>query len=289
MRSSISLHPTPSTSEARTAFETCEPQLLALDPLEVEVPRVNVQRAAAVAHSIAVRDQNPARITAFEQLGSIGLYDRDRPTRIATLSLATWFIRQQQLGHRVLNSNATVPQDVLRAAQLLRRRMLSVLEYWLRDDERLMAEVAAIRAGTGYQDLANDLERLADLHQRPAVIAEIQRDTKYVQPDDVEQARSLARSIFSALGLGSENELQRWTDLCQRAWTLLNREYELHRAAGAFLMRSLEDVDETYPSLVAAARTPRSRRTATEDDEVEDDDPSLFDAEDAEDAKEAAQ
>ena len=117
---------------------------------------------------------------------------------------------------------------------------------------------------SGHLDLANDLERLADIHQRSAVRARVARDSRHSRPDDVTQARALARTIFSGLGLGSEKEHERWSDLCQRAWTLLLREYEVHRAAGIFLLRDEEDVTITYPSLVTASRA-RPRRTAGTD------------------------
>ena len=69
------------------------------------------------------------------------------------------------------------------------------------------------------------------------------------------------------------------TSLSSRAWTLLLQAYEEHRAAGTFLFRTLEDVEETYPSLVSAARrSPPSRLTSRDEDEPEgpaDDDTSV--------------
>lgn len=46
------------------------------------------------------------------------------------------------------------------------------------------------------------------------------------------------------------------------------RAYDEHRAAGMVLLRKREDVDTTYPSLVAAARrSPSTRLTSPEEDE----------------------
>lgn len=253
--------PTFSTSnEARTAFEVVKDQLQALDLSEVQIPRVDVQRAAAIAHSIARRDLFPPRFALFERLSAAGFYCAALPERIADLSLAAWFARQQMVSHRALATMAAVPEDVLREAHALRARMLRVLEYWFDEDERLMDELSVIRSGSGHLDLANDLEQLADIQQRPEVAAQLEHDTRHVRPEDAARARVLARQVFSGLGIGVEREHQRWTDLCHRAWTLLLREYEQHRAAGAFLLRTQEDVVQTYPSLITAARTGRARR-----------------------------
>ena len=90
----------------------------------------------------------------------------------------------------------------------------------------------------------------------------------------MEAARGHAKAIFAGLGLPRDSDAKRWRHLSLSAWTLLLRAYEEHSAAGTFLFRSLEDVAETYPSLVSAARRPPtpSRLTAIEEDEPEQDD-----------------
>lgn len=274
---STSFHPQPSGAEA--AFLALQPEIEA-----VRAPQraqVDVQLAAAVAHSVTIRDQEPARSALFERLAEVELYDAALPERVGRLALATWFARQRQLGLLALTSGASVPPDVLRDAQLQRRKMLKVLEHWFDDDAGIAAEVAAIREGAGYQDLANDLEALADVYQRPAVRVVIAEDRKHYDRNDVKTARTLARSIFLGLGLGRESDAQRWAALCMGAWTLLVQSYDEHRAAGMFLFRKLESVEDTYPSLVAAARRSPSSRLVSregggdgegpEDEEADDD------------------
>jgi hypothetical protein len=243
---------------------------LALQP-EIEAVRapqraqIDVQLASAIAHSVVLRDQQPARWAMFERLAKVELYDPALPQRVGRLALATWFTRQRQLGLLAVSSGASVPPDVLRDAQLQRRKMLKVLEHWFDDDPGIAAEVAVIRQGAGYQDLANDLEALADVYQRPAVRAVIAEDRKHYDRHDVKSARTLARSIFQGLGLGRESDAQRWAVLCLGAWTLLVQSFDAHRAAGMFLFRTLESVEDAYPSLVAAARRSPSSRLVSDD------------------------
>lgn len=126
--------------------------------------------------------------------------------------------------------------------------------------------IRAIREGAGYQDLANDLEALADIYQRPAVRLVLPQDRKHYDEHDVPSARDLAKAIFGGLGLGRESDAKRWAALGQRAWTLLLSDYEEHRATGMFLFRKLENADETYPSLVTAARRSPSPRLTTREE-----------------------
>jgi hypothetical protein len=253
---STSFQPRP--SEAEAAYLALQPEIEAIRaPLRAQV---DVQLASAIAHSVALRDQEPERMAAFERLAAAELYDLGLPERITRLALATWFTRQRQLGLLAIASNASVPRELLRSAQLQRSKMMKVLDHWLDDDPGVVAELAFIRPGTGYQDLANDLEALADIYQRPTVHAVIARDDKHFDRHDAKSARQLAKAIFQGLGIGRGSDAKRWTTLCHGSWTLLVRDYDEHRAAGVFLFRTVEEVSETYPSLVAAARRPQSPR-----------------------------
>lgn len=271
----------PKPSEIESAFLALQPEIEAVrDPVRAQV---DVQVASAVAHSVARRDQEPERLARFERLAEAELYDMALPERLGQLSLATWFARQRQLGHVALSSEAAVPPELLRDAQLQRRTMLKVLGHWLDDDPGIVAELAVIREGAGYQDLANDLQALADLYQRPHVRAVIREDRKHYDPKDVRRARDQAQAIFAGLGLGRETDAKRWAQLCLSAWTLLLEAYDEHRAAGTFLFRTLEDVGQSYPSLVSAARrAPATRVTARaeeEDGEGDEDDEGAVAAE----------
>jgi hypothetical protein len=245
-------HPEPSLAEQ--AFLALEAELMAQrDPAMTRVA-IDVQRASAVAHSVVVRDEALERAAMFARLEKVDLYDMATLERVRQCALATWFARQRQLGKLALSSTASVDPAVIDEARLRRARMLRVLDHWFFDDAGMKAELTMIRAGSGHQDLANDLEALADVYRRPEVHEVIRHDRKHFMEDEVAWARRLAQAIFESLGVSRETDAKRWRVLCQRAWAMLLREYEEHRAAGAFLFRKLEDVGESYPSLFTAVR-----------------------------------
>lgn len=255
--------PKPSVLEAasaREAFEALRHEIEGLDADDILPARVDVQRASAVAHSVARRDADtPTRRAEFERLAGSGFYDAGLPGRLQRVALAAWYARQQQVGRAALASTASVPEAVLREGQRLRGAMLRVLGHWLDDDAEIAAELGVIRAGTGYQDLANDLEALAEIYERDEVRELIAGDRKHYRARDASDARRVARAVFRGLGLAEEGDARRWTDLAQRAWTLLFEGYEDHRAAGTFIFRKREDVSVTYPSLVSSVRSAPSR------------------------------
>lgn len=226
--------------------------------------RIDIQIAAAIAHSVVRRDQEPARRKRLEELAKSGGLEPDLLDRVADAALVTWYTRHQQQMATALKSDASVAPQVVKEAYTVRGRMLRMLEHYFDDDAAIAARVAVIRSGNGLQDLANDLEALADLYVQPAVRELLSTDVKHYREDDAASARQLAGQIFEGLGLLAQGEAARWADLAQRSWTLLSRAYDDLRALGNFAFRQTEDTSITYPSLFAATRSPSSTSSATE-------------------------
>jgi len=244
---------------AKAAFEKLRPTLEAM-PREGLMPiRLDVQLAAAIAHSVGIRDGAEPRRTRLQAVASSGLIDLADFDRLPSVALAVWYARQQQQRAGAVSTEAVVPAPIVKEAQTVRGRMLRVVEYYFDDDAEVGPRLVAIRSGAGLQDLANDLEQLADLYEENDVRAVISKDSKHWRKDDVASARRFAQSIFRGLGLGTTGEAAQWADLTQRAWTLLDALYADVRAAGRFVFRKDEDVEITYPSLVVATRSPGSR------------------------------
>jgi hypothetical protein len=251
-------------SAARAAFDKVRAQLDAV-PLDQLLPvRINIQTAAAVVHGVAERDTAPERRARFEQLAAAGVFDLQCLDSLADLSLATWYARQQQQISSGVAAGAMLPVSVVDEASALRARMLKVLEYYFGDEPVTGPKLRELRAGTGYQDLAHDLQLSADMYQEAPVKALISRDPKHYQVNDPARARELASAIFSGLGLGleGEGETQRFAQAGQRGWTLLSRAYDKLRAAGQYIFADQEDVGASYPSLVAIVRGQPTRRVS---------------------------
>jgi len=257
------LKPTPIDHAAagETAFAATEARLLALpsdrlDPVVVDV-QVAAITALAIAHAIAVDAPLRAR---FEALSKAKEFDITRLDGLAPTALATWFARHRYLLASATHSEAQLPASTVTTATTLKARMMRVVEYHLGDHPVAGAIVAAIRAGTGYMDLANDLVALARLYKEYADL--LAHDKKDYQAADQGLAAQTGDQIITLLG-GSAPEQRKWADRQARAWTLLNGDYAEIYAAGRYLKRADGDVESAFPSLVAASRAAASRGAAT--------------------------
>src|SRR5690606_8178363 len=130
------------------------------------------------------------------------------------------------------------------------------LDYYLDEDRAGQDELAAIRQGKGYMNLANGLIRLARLYELHADA--LARDGHRYRAADRDDASRVAHAIMRQLGEGRIDDAARWSDYVRRAWTLLARIYEQVSAAGRFLFRD-ENADALFPSLVTVCRA-RGRR-----------------------------
>ena len=146
-------------------------------------------------------------------------------------------------------------------AQELKARMQKLLEYHLGDRPLLARELADIRLGTGYSDLATDLQRyarLSDDHHE-----EVASDQKLFHKGDAKRARELSGQIVVALksAMGDKASV---TDLRNRAWTLLSRDHAEVVATGAFLFRHEPELARLFVPLRAAVAPRRPRRSPDE-------------------------
>jgi hypothetical protein len=232
---------------AEQAYSQLLPELQALEEHTLQPVRVELQLTAAIAYSVGVQ-------------GSV--FDLALLDRLPFVALAAWHVRRKQVEALNAASTARVPEDTLKESQATRARMLRVLSYYFDEHPEYNKRISAIRAGTGYLDLANDLLSLADFYEIAEVKTLVSRDPLHYRADDPTYARQLAQQLFQCLGLTAEGDAARWTDLAQRAWTLLLRHYNALRAAGQLVFRNEEDVEVSYPSLIAAVRAPATRANA---------------------------
>lgn len=246
-------------SEAQRAFERIEPALRQLSEDELQPFRVDIQRAAAIANAVAVRDQRTERRARFDRLAIAGFFDIELLDQLRMRALATWYARAMQVRVAELSADARVAEPVVREATEIRARMLRVLEHYFGESAEIGPLLAIIRRGSGYQDLANDLLALVELYEREDLKPLIARDPMHFRADDVAAAREHAQLIFAALGLDDAAEARRWTGQATRAWTLLVRAYDRTRAAAGLLFAADEDVSATYPPLIAASRASGQR------------------------------
>lgn len=239
-------------ADGEAALAAIEPKLLALPSDSITYVNVDVQVAAVAARGVARTISKDATLRArFEALAAAKEFDLAHLKGLETGALAAWFARHRLLLASATQSEAQLPASLVAAAMTLKARMMRVVEYHLGDHPKAGPIVAAIRAGTGYMDLANDLIALARLYKTYAKL--LAHDKKDYQATDQNLAAKTGDQIVVLLE-GSTPEQRKWADLQARAWTWLNRAYDEVSEAGRYLKRHDADVDSAFPSLVTASR-----------------------------------
>lgn len=181
------------------------------------------------------------------------LFDPAQLDELLTLALATHHGHVELQTLRAGGSAAKLPADLVAGAGEVRARMLELCEYVFRRDLRLGLEVASIRSGSGYKDLALDLVRLANIYDEQA--ATVARDPINYSATDASDARRLSQAILHELGASQGADERAQLATVTGLWTLLLRCYDEVQAAGSFLYRN-QDPERKFPSLF----TRRSRR-----------------------------
>lgn len=252
---------------ARAAFERLLPRLEAIPAERLQVPRTSVDGAAIVAYGVARELHQPKVRALFERLPAelFNIADLDD---LGPAALAAWSAATELLSANARGSEAKLPVALVDEATKLKARMLRVADYHFEPDSPQGREVADIRAGTGYRDLAQDLVRLARLYRDNEET--LRRDTVRYQAEDADQAEVLAGTIFRELSAARNSEQRRWSERVMQAWALLSELYDEVTATATWLRRR-ESGAPRYPSLVTAGRAAprRGQGTGEEASEVE--------------------
>lgn len=255
---------------AQRAFDALKPRMDAIPPERVASANIDLRIAATTALAVE-RFVNIPEV--FQRFASLPRKEFD-PVHIENLgpsAWALWYARTQYLSASA-GTDARLPMSLVQHATDLKVRMLRVLEY--HTDEA--AELASIRAGTGYYDLATDLSRLAALYDKHK--GTIQDDRRYYRAGDKKDATTTANRIIELLGEAFDGDAKTWARWQARAWTLLQEAYDEVRAAGLWLFRH-EGGEEKFPSLFTISRHYGSRRKPEVQDEGEDEDKKDSEAE----------
>jgi hypothetical protein len=253
----------PSITEA--SFQAVRPRFAAI-PLDSLIQvNIDLQVASVFALGVGRIVTEPDVRARFTKLARTGEYDDACVDDLTEIAQAAWYVRHRFLLTSAIQSAARISADLLDEATTQRARMLTMADYWLGDDIALSTELAAIRAGAGYQDLANDLIALASLFDRNTKA--LTQDRKLYRASDATTANRLAGAILQQLGASATQEQSEWSGMQHRAWTLLLTTYEEVRRGGLFLFAK-DRADERFPSLLAVCRSPPSRSAKEKEADV---------------------
>jgi hypothetical protein len=232
-----------------SAYERVAQRAHALSRDALVTFNADLQQAALAALKVAKAATEPATRQRFANLAKTGEYSDAPVDLLAEEAMATWYARYRTI--HADRAAGTPPQELAGQGYKLRGKMLRVIEYNLEDNEAVMRQVAIIRAGSGYLDLANDLTALAELYEKNATA--LSEDRRHYRKEDASEARRLASLLLTMMGSGASAPPGGWAEMQSRCWTLLDRTYREVRRGGLFLFPN-EDGERRFPPLLAATR-----------------------------------
>jgi hypothetical protein len=255
---------------AKAAFDKLLPRLAQLPKDGLQVPNTSVDGAAIVALRIGRGLTAPAMRERFELLPKklFAMADLDD---LEPAALAAWYASTRLLSANAQGTEAKLPVSLVNEATARRARMLKVCDYNFEPDSVLGREIADIRIGTGYRDLAQDLMRLAKIYRDEK--RRLENDKVHYRTEDVAGAEEAAHRILEELAAARGTEQAQWSGRVQRAWTLLVKLYNEVTFTAQWLKRH-EGGEGEFPSLVTAGRAARRAKPEPEPAENEEQEPS---------------
>jgi hypothetical protein len=244
-------------TRGQAAFEAVRAQLATLADDELQPLNVDMTAAAIGAIGVADRAREPSLLARFQGLppGEFDATQIDRLSELGWAALHTVTLTSQ-LGGR---GRAKLPADLVEHAVTLEARMQTCCEYHLGDHPEAGVEVARLRPGMSYTDVAGDLLGYAALYY--AYQAILSADTKHYLATDPEDAVSTAEQMYTLLGESATIQAEVSAVDAQRVWTLLLRIYEDVADTGRWLLRSEpRRAERLFPSLFRLSRTGRRTR-----------------------------
>lgn len=241
-------------------FLECKPVLLAMPVEQVGPPNVDPLHGAMAAMALADHVEGELCAGQFGLVHESFLGDATPPF-LRKLAQATFYIETRARTRAATANEVKIDAALLSEGVTVRDRMLRVLAYNFDTDAIMQAEVADIRSGNGYMDLAADLARLATHYTQHAEALAI--DKQQYRPEDQVRARGISQEIVSALHTASTDTI---VDLRNRAWSKLARVYARIKAAGDFVFADHPAALAGFVPLRQAVVAQTSRRSRTSTD-----------------------
>ena len=232
--------------------------LLAKLPVEPpSAPRLNVQQAASATLAVVQAVDELELRPRYKHQAELGEFELDYLERLPDLARACLSLRHELDRTTAQTSEAQLPESLVTQALAVRTRMLRVLDFHFDSDPQVAPGLAAIRSGSGYQDLASDLMALGGLYGEHKKTLAAGTPLHYRAGDSTEAAQ-LASRIVAELGksLGQAARSAQAQQLAQ-VTTLLVTAYDEVTAVGRHLCRHNPAQVARFPSLFTVTRSRR--------------------------------
>ena len=246
---------------AEEAFQTTASLRAAIQ--RPSLPPLNLQAVAVLGLNVANELDRPEIKKRFGKLHP-DLLPPELISRIRPAAWALWYATVQRRRAQTQEKGGRVSVEVLESATEIKNRMMRVAEYMLVDDEEAAAEISSIRANTGHLDLAEDLQRLAQLYMHYAET--LSSAGAFYRPEDVDAAKRRAEDIITELSINETTDAQQAQEEAARAFTVLMETYEPVRRFAVALM---PDDLTRFPSIFSVRRARRRSPTSEQPDTPE--------------------
>jgi hypothetical protein len=252
-------------TRGQAAYEGIQALLTALADDELMAPNVDMSAAAIGAIGVAERAREASLLARLQSLPP-GEFDAAKIDLLGILGWAALHVVTRTSQTRG-QGRTKLPPSLVEPAVELETRMQTCCEYHLGDHPEAGVEVARLRSGQGYRDLAADLLGYAELYRTYRDV--LSMDLKYYRDTDEPEAVRMGEQIYTLLGEAATAETPISSIEARRVWTLLVRTYEDVATTGQWLLRNEpRRAERLFPSLFRVSRTSRRRRSGEPADET---------------------
>jgi predicted metal-dependent hydrolase len=230
---------------AAEAFEQIKPELARIQPESYR--RIRIDLLGAVAKTIQVADQSATERPLFEE--TFRKFPMQAITKLKTYALALWQAETEYRRCQVEEeAQQTPPAELVEQCRSTRDELVAAARYVFRSDKKASEVLVDITRSTGYRDLADDLNRLAELFN--AHWNQVNGRSE-IRKDNLDQAAQLGAKLMNIVSVDRSTALAEWSAIRQQAWTLLHRAYQEVRDGAAYIHRTQPQKLDAYPSLFA--------------------------------------
>ncbi|MEZ4407979.1 MAG: hypothetical protein R3A52_16115 [Polyangiales bacterium] len=175
----------------RAAWELVEPQLQTIPAERLQPEGPDPRAVLAAAQPVAAFVMEPESAARFAKLPA-ELFDPGQPKALAALVGALRWAVIQRDAAREAQGEAVLDDALAEKSNSLRTRMSKVVLHYFEDDPEIGPSLKNLGRRRGHAALAQDLRQLAALYEQRRDVVE--RDPKYWQPGDIDDARAAAGS-----------------------------------------------------------------------------------------------
>lgn len=240
---------------AAASFETLKGKWVALSSAEVGTLNVDLDLASTAGLVLVDRARKEGRLVLFDGLAPTYV-EKNLVALLEQACEAAQHVVVESSREEAVVTGVKVDAVVLDRANELKKRMLKCVTYSLEGNDDAEKEIADIRRGTGYLDLARDLVRLAALYQlHRGVVVD---DKRNYRAEDHDTAIDLAQQVRDQYR-ASQSAENVFVALRPKAFSEVQRLYNEVRDAAHFVWRHQADVKAEFEALRTAMASVKGR------------------------------